>query len=150
MTVKHFALSSQMVVPKDPGMLHERRKHSVLFLCPLQYHNRNHLQYINIYLHGSELQTNISWHTYTHSYIVKTWHKTKVFLSYITVVQKPTFLYEVSLLFVVLYLDYTGAMDTNQDPSKKEALHLGNFIFFQEESGFITHTHAHIKNIPFN
>jgi hypothetical protein len=50
-----------------------------------------------------------------------------VFLSYIIVVWKPIFLYEVSLLFVVLYLDYTDAMDTNQDPSKKEALHLGNF-----------------------
>jgi hypothetical protein len=50
-----------------------------------------------------------------------------VFLSYIIVVWKPIFLYEVSLLFVVLYLDYTDAMDTNRDPSKKEALHLRNF-----------------------
>jgi hypothetical protein len=58
---------------------------------------------------------------------VKTSHKTVVFLSYIIVVRKPIFLYEVSLLFVVLYLDYTDAMDTNQDPSKEEALHLGNF-----------------------
>lgn len=127
LSVRHFALSSQMAVPKVPGMLRERRKHSVLFVCPLQYHNRKHLQYIHIYLHGSEFQTNISRHTYTHSYNVKTSHKTMVIPSYIIVSRKPIFLYEVSLLFVVLYLDYTGAMDTNQDPSKKEALHLGNF-----------------------
>jgi hypothetical protein len=127
MTVKHFAFSSQMAIPKEPGMLHERRMYSTLFLCPLQYYNRKHLQYFHIYLHGSEFQTNISRHTYTHSYNVKTSYKTMVLLSYIIVVRKPIFLYEVSLLFVVLYLDYTDAMDTNQDPSKKESLHLENF-----------------------
>ena len=72
MSVKHFALSSHMTDPKDPGMLHERRKH--LFLCPLHYHNKKCLQYLHIYLHGSEFQMNISRHTYTHSYNVKTSH----------------------------------------------------------------------------
>jgi len=95
-------------------MLHERRKHSVL--CPLQYHNRKHLQYFHIYLHGSEFQTNISRHTYTHTYNVKTSYKTMVFLCYIIAVRKPISLYEVSLLFVVLCLDYTDAMDTNRYP----------------------------------
>lgn len=74
MFVKHFALSSHMTAPKNPGMLHERRKHPVLFLCPLHYLNKKRLQYLHIYLHGSEFQTNISRHTYTHSYDVKTSH----------------------------------------------------------------------------
>jgi len=153
MTVKHFALSSHMTVPKDPGMLHERRKHSILFLYPLQYHNRKHLQYFHIYLHGSEFQTNISRHTYTHSYNVKTSHKTMVLLSYIIIVRKPILLYEVSLLFVVLYLDYTDATDTNQDPSKKRGTALRKLC----NDSVLIHilsrrkwNHNTQKNIPFN